>query len=285
MESAILFADLKISEPLLRAVGDLGYVEPTPIQLEAIPALLAGRDLIGQAKTGTGKTAAFALPLLMRVEAELGAPQVLVLAPTRELALQVGGAFQDYAKYLDALHVLTIYGGQAYGPQLRGLRQGAQIVVGTPGRLIDHLERGALRLDALHTLVLDEGDEMLRMGFIEDVEKILAAAPPNCQKALFSATMPAPIREIAWRHLHDPVEIRIASKTATVEAISQYYILLKEEQKAEALLRLLEMEEQPAAREAKAEKAAWPVWPRPRRWRWRNICARRVFCRRRSTAT
>lgn len=247
MGGAILFADLKISGPLLRAVGDLGYVEPTPIQLEAIPVLLAGRDLIGQAQTGTGKTAAFALPLLMRVEADLGVPQVLVLAPTRELALQVGGAFQDYAKYLDALHVLTIYGGQAYGPQLRGLRQGAQIVVGTPGRLIDHLERGALRLDALRTLVLDEGDEMLRMGFIEDVEKILAAAPPNCQKALFSATMPAPIREIAWRHLHDPVEIRIASKTATVETISQYYILLKEEQKPEALLRLLEMEEQPAA--------------------------------------
>ena len=171
MSSIVSFADLSLSAPILKALQDLRYETPTPIQAEAIPLLASGRDLIGQAQTGTGKTAAFALPLLSRLDAGQRCPQILVLTPTRELALQVCGAFQDYGQHLEGVQALPVYGGQGYETQLRGLKRGAQIVVGTPGRILDHLDRGALRLDRLQAFILDEGDEMLRMGFIEDVEK------------------------------------------------------------------------------------------------------------------
>ncbi|NLC70742.1 MAG: DEAD/DEAH box helicase [Desulfuromonadaceae bacterium] len=243
MSSTVSFADLSLPAPLLRALQELGHDVPTPIQAEAIPLLFEGRDLIGQAQTGTGKTAAFALPLLARLEKGGRSPQVLVLTPTRELALQVCGAFQEYGKHLAGVHSLAVYGGQGYEVQLRGLKRGAQIVIGTPGRILDHLDRGALKLDSLRAFILDEGDEMLRMGFIEDVERIIGAAPPECQKALFSATMPAPILRIARNHLREPALVRIASRTATVESIDQRYFLLRTEQKPEALVRLLEMED------------------------------------------
>ncbi|NLV24727.1 MAG: DEAD/DEAH box helicase [Deltaproteobacteria bacterium] len=243
MSSTFSFAELLLPAPLLQALRELGHDIPTPIQGEAIPLLLQGRDMIGQAQTGTGKTAAFALPLLSRLDREGRFPQVLVLTPTRELALQVCASFQDYGKHLGGVHALAVYGGQGYEVQLRGLKRGAQIIVGTPGRILDHLDRGALKLDRLQAFILDEGDEMLRMGFIEDVEKIVAAAPQSCQKALFSATMPAPILRIARRHLREPALVRIASRTATVESIDQRYFLLRPEQKPEALVRLLEMED------------------------------------------
>ncbi|MBN1141019.1 MAG: DEAD/DEAH box helicase [Deltaproteobacteria bacterium] len=243
MSSTVSFSDLGLPAPILKALGELGHDVPTPIQAQAIPLLMEGRDLIGQAQTGTGKTAAFALPLLARLEGNGRAPQVLVLTPTRELALQVCGAFQDYGKYLEGVRTLAVYGGQGYDSQLRGLKRGAQIVVGTPGRILDHLNRGALKLDGLRTLILDEGDEMLRMGFIEDIEKIFGAAPEDCRKALFSATMPNPIRRIAHAHLREPAEVRIASRTMTVEKTDQRYFLLRQEQKPEALIRLLEVEE------------------------------------------
>jgi ATP-dependent RNA helicase DeaD len=237
------FVDLSLPAPLLKALQELGHDSPTPIQAEAVPLLLQGKDLIGQAQTGTGKTAAFALPLLTRLEREHRFPQVLVLTPTRELALQVCEAFRDYGRYLDGVHPLAVYGGQGYEAQLQGLKRGAQIVVGTPGRILDHLDRGSLKLDRLQAFILDEGDEMLRMGFIEDVERIIAAAPRDCQKALFSATMPAPILRIARSHLREPALVRIPSRTATVESIDQRYFLLRSEQKPEALVRLLEMED------------------------------------------
>jgi ATP-dependent RNA helicase DeaD len=243
MSVSLSFTDLSLPAPLLDALRDLGHHTPTPIQAEAVPLLLQGKDLIGQAQTGTGKTAAFALPLLSRLDREQRFPQILVLTPTRELALQVCGAIRDYGKYLDGVHALAVYGGQGYEAQLQGLKRGAQIVVGTPGRILDHLDRGALRLDRLQAFILDEGDEMLRMGFIDDVEKILAAAPRDCQKALFSATMPAPILRIARHHLREPVLVRIPSRTATVESVEQRYFLLRPEQKPEALVRLLEMED------------------------------------------
>src|SRR4051794_16087233 len=187
------FTTLGLERELASVVAALGYEEPTPVQREAIPILLEGRDLLGQAQTGTGKTAAFALPILSRLDRTKMKPQALVLAPTRELAIQVAEAFQRYAAKLPGFHVLPIYGGQSYGPQLGGLKRGAHVVVGTPGRVIDHLERGSLDLSELTTLVLDEADEMLRMGFIDDVEAVLKKTPPTRQIALFSATMPMPI--------------------------------------------------------------------------------------------
>jgi ATP-dependent RNA helicase DeaD len=236
------FRDLGLSEAVLGALDAVGYEAPSPIQAATIPPLLAGRDLVGQAQTGTGKTAAFALPLLSRLALEQHAPQALVLTPTRELAIQVAEAFQRYAARLPGFHVLPIYGGQSYGPQLGGLRRGAHVVVGTPGRVIDHLERGSLELSGLRLMVLDEADEMLRMGFIDDVETILRKTPATRQTALFSATMPAPIRRIAQSHLRDPVEITIKARTATAANIRQRYWLVSGLHKLDALTRILEAE-------------------------------------------
>lgn len=237
-----LFTDLGLPEPLLKALADVGYESPSPIQAETIPPLLAGRDLVGQAQTGTGKTAAFALPILARLDPKKFGPQALILAPTRELAIQVAEAFHKYAKHVPGFHVLPIYGGQAYGPQLGGLRRGAHVVVGTPGRVIDHLNRGSLDLKGLTTLVLDEGDEMLRMGFIDDVELVLEKSPAGRQIVLFSATMPPEIRRIAKRHMKDPAEITIKNKTTTAANTRQRYWMVSGLQKLDALTRILEVE-------------------------------------------
>jgi ATP-dependent RNA helicase DeaD len=236
------FGDLGLGEPLLRALGDVGYESPSPIQSATIPALLGGADLLGQAQTGTGKTAAFALPALQRLSLSARETQVLVLVPTRELALQVAEAFQRYASHLEGFHVLPIYGGQSYQPQLNALRRGVHVVVGTPGRVSDHLERGTLKLASLRLLVLDEADEMLRMGFIDAVEAILEQTPPGRQVALFSATLPAPIRRIAQKHLRSPVEVTIQSKTATATHVRQRYWLVSGMHKLDALTRILETE-------------------------------------------
>ncbi len=237
------FSQLGLSSFVLQAVQDVGYEAPSPIQAESIPPLLAGRDLIGQAQTGTGKTAAFALPLLSRLDLSMRMPQVLVLTPTRELALQVAEAFQHYAHYLPDFHVLPVYGGQGMDLQLRQLRRGVHVVVGTPGRIMDHLRRKSLLLNNLKAVVLDEADDMLRMGFIEDVEWILEHTPSTRQVALFSATMPAPIRKIAERHLRNPLEIQIQTKTTTVSTISQYYWEVTSAHKLDALTRILEGED------------------------------------------
>ena len=236
------FSDLALPANLLKALADVGYESPSPIQAETIPPLLAGRDLVGQAQTGTGKTAAFALPILARLDPAKFGPQALVLTPTRELAIQVAEAFHKYAKHVPGFHVLPIYGGQAYGPQLGGLWRGAHVVVGTPGRVIDHLNRGSLDLKGLTTLVLDEGDEMLRMGFIDDVELVLEKSPSGRQVVLFSATMPPEIRRIAKKHLKDPVEITIKNKTTTAANTRQRYWMVSGLQKLDALTRILEVE-------------------------------------------
>ncbi len=237
-----LFQQMGLAPAILKAVEEAGYEAPSPIQAESIPPLVEGRDLVGQAQTGTGKTAAFALPLLTRLDVSLKQPQVLVLAPTRELAIQVAEAFQGYARHLKDFHILPIYGGQDMGTQLRQLKRGVQVVVGTPGRVMDHLRRKSLRLDNLISLVLDEADEMLKMGFIDDVEWILEQAPEKRQIALFSATMPTAIRRIAQRHLHDPVEIKIKTRTTTVDTITQYYWQVTGTHKLDALTRILEVE-------------------------------------------
>ncbi|HSS08039.1 MAG TPA: DEAD/DEAH box helicase, partial [Rhodanobacteraceae bacterium] len=239
---AIGFRDLQLPTTLLETLADVGYESPSPIQAATIPPLLAGRDVLGQAQTGTGKTAAFALPILARLDLSKTKPQALVLAPTRELAIQVAEAFQRYASKLPGFHVLPIYGGQSYGPQLGGLKRGTHVVVGTPGRVIDHLERGSLDLSQLTTLVLDEADEMLRMGFIDDVEAVLKKTPPTRQIALFSATMPMPIRRIAQTYLRDPIEISIKSKTTTGANIRQRYWWVSGLHKLDALTRILEAE-------------------------------------------
>ncbi len=239
----VTFAELSLAPAICRAIDEIGYESPTPIQAQSIPPLLAGRDLLGQAQTGTGKTAAFALPLLSRLDPARRVPQILVLTPTRELALQVAEAMQTYARHLPDFHVLPVYGGQNMGQQLRMLERGVQAVVGTPGRIQDHLNRGTLKLDALSCVVVDEADEMLRMGFIDDVEQILALTPPARQTALFSATMPKEVLLIARRHLKDPVEIRIKSRTSTVEAVTQRYWQVKGLHKLDALTRILEAEE------------------------------------------
>jgi len=236
------FGDLGLPEPLLAALADVGYESPSPIQAATIPALLAGRDVLGTAQTGTGKTAAFALPTLANLDPARGKPQVLVLAPTRELAIQVAEAFQRYATRIPGFQVLPIYGGQGYGPQLAALRRGVHVVVGTPGRVIDHLNRGTLDLSELKCLVLDEADEMLRMGFIDDVEAVLQKTPPQRQVALFSATMPAPIRRIAQTYLKDPAEVTIAAKTTTSANIRQRYWFVSGMHKLDALTRIIEAE-------------------------------------------
>ncbi|WP_260853421.1 DEAD/DEAH box helicase [Kocuria palustris] len=243
------FAELGIDGRVLAALEGIGYEKPSPIQAATIPVLLEGRDVVGMAQTGTGKTAAFAVPALSRLAelADLNGPtaatQVLVLAPTRELALQVGEAFASYAAQLEDFTVLPVYGGSSYGPQLAGLRRGAQVVVGTPGRVIDHLKRGSLTLQDLQYLVLDEADEMLRMGFAEDVETILSQTPEEKQVALFSATMPPAIRKIAQKYLRSPEEISVKAKTSTATNIRQRYLQVMGAHKLEAMTRLLEVEE------------------------------------------
>ncbi|BAS33391.1 cold-shock DEAD box protein A [Klebsiella pneumoniae] len=241
------FADLGLKAPILEALNDLGYEKPSPIQAECIPHLLDGRDVLGMAQTGSGKTAAFSLPLLNNIDPELRAPQILVLAPTRELAVQVAEAMTDFSKHMRGVNVVALYGGQRYDVQLRALRQGPQIVVGTPGRLLDHLKRGTLDLSKLSGLVLDEADEMLRMGFIEDVETIMAQIPEGHQTALFSATMPEAIRRITRRFMKEPQEVRIQSSVTTRPDISQSYWTAYGMRKNEALVRFLEAEDFDAA--------------------------------------
>lgn len=247
-EAGVRFTDLGLDARVLAALEEVGYEKPSPIQEQTIPLLLEGHDVVGLAQTGTGKTAAFALPALSRM-AELADingvsrdTQVLVLAPTRELALQVAEAFSSYATHMEDFTVLPIYGGSPYGPQLAGLRRGAQVVVGTPGRVIDHLEKGSLDLSNLQYLVLDEADEMLRMGFAEDVEKILEGTPDSKQVALFSATMPNSIRKIAQQYLNDPVEVRVKAKTTTSANITQRYMQIMHSHKLDAMTRVLEVE-------------------------------------------
>ena len=238
--SALSFDELSLSTPIKKALDKVGYETPSPIQAEIIPFVLEGRDVIGQAQTGTGKTAAFALPLLTKINLKLTTPQILVLTPTRELAIQVAEAFQRYAAFLKGFHVLPIYGGQEYGVQLRQLKRGVHVVVGTPGRVMDHMRRGTLKLDKLTCLVLDEADEMLRMGFIDDVEWVLEQLPAQRQITLFSATMPAPIRKISKKYLNNPEQITIKSKSITADTIRQRYMLVNGRQKLEALTSILE---------------------------------------------
>ncbi len=236
------FRDLNLPEPLLSVLDEVGYETPSPIQAQAIPHLLEGLDLLGHAPTGTGKTAAFALPLLSRLDIGRKQVQVMVLTPTRELAIQVAEAFHRYASHIKGFHVLPIYGGSDYAGQIRQLKRGVHVVVGTPGRVMDHMRKGTLKLDTLQALVLDEADEMLRMGFIDDVEWILEQTPPKRQIALFSATMPKEVQRIARRHLNDPQEIAIKARTATAETIRQRYWLVSGLHKLDALTRMLEVE-------------------------------------------
>jgi ATP-dependent RNA helicase DeaD len=241
-EDAVTFADLHIHPSVLQTLADVGYESPSAIQAATIPALMAGQDVVGLAQTGTGKTAAFAVPILSKIDTGNRATQALVLAPTRELALQVAEAFSRYGARLPQINVLPIYGGSSYAVQLAGLKRGAQVVVGTPGRVIDHLERGTLDLSRVDYLVLDEADEMLAMGFAEDVERILSETPEYKQVALFSATMPAAIRKLTTKYLHDPLEVSFKAKTATAENISQRYIQVAGPRKMDALTRVLEVE-------------------------------------------
>jgi ATP-dependent RNA helicase DeaD len=236
------FADLGLAPPVLQALLDVGYECPTPIQAATIPVLLTGTDVLGQAQTGTGKTAAFALPLLSRLDLRQRAPQGLVLVPTRELAIQVSEAFQKYAAHLPGFHVLPIYGGQSYTPQLNALKRGVHVVVGTPGRVMDHLERATLSLEGVRFVVLDEADEMLQMGFVDAIDAIVSRTPATKQVALFSATMAPPIRQISQRHLRSPREITIKSKASTAANIRQRYWLVSGMHKLDALTRILEVE-------------------------------------------
>ena len=240
--SEITFRDLNLPEELLQALEKVGYEKPTPIQAQCIPLIIDGHDLLGTAQTGTGKTAAFALPMLANIDPDDKNTQLLVLAPTRELAIQVAEAFQVYASFSKKINVLPIYGGSSYDNQIRQLRRGTQVVVGTPGRVIDHIKKGTLKLDKLKFLVLDEADEMLRMGFIDDVEWILGHAPKERQTALFSATMPDPIRKITKRYLKDPKSVKIESKVTTASTIRQRYVQVAGHHKLEALTRIMEVE-------------------------------------------
>ncbi|MBT4882657.1 MAG: DEAD/DEAH box helicase [Glaciecola sp.] len=239
----LTFKDLNLPSELLQAIEKVGYENPSPIQAESIPLLLDGHDLLGQAQTGTGKTAAFALPMLANIDVEANYPQLLVLAPTRELAIQVAEAFQVYASFSKKIRVLPIYGGQSYDNQIRQLKRGVQVIVGTPGRVIDHIQRKTLKLDQLKFLVLDEADEMLRMGFIDDVELILSHAPKERQTALFSATMPPQIKKISQRYLNNPKHVKIESKVSTAPSIRQRYCQVAGHHKLEALTRILEVEQ------------------------------------------
>ena len=241
-ETVTAFDQLALNKSILKALDEVGYETPSPIQAQTIPLLLEGRDIIGQAQTGTGKTAAFALPLISNIDIKQKSPQLLILAPTRELAIQVAEACQKYAHHMKGFHVLPVYGGQDYRGQIRGLERGSHVVVGTPGRVMDHIRRGTLKLDNLKALVLDEADEMLRMGFIDDVEWILEQTPSGRQVALFSATMPKEIRRIASAYLKDPQEVRIKVKTTTADTINQRFWTVSGFHKLDALTRILEAE-------------------------------------------
>ncbi len=241
-ENITAFDQLELSQPLLKALNETGYETPSPIQARTIPLLLQGRDIIGQAQTGTGKTAAFALPMLSKLDLKQKKPQLLVLTPTRELAIQVAEAFQKYARHLKGFHVLPVYGGQDYRSQIQALKRGVHVVVGTPGRVMDHMRKGILQLDRLRALVLDEADEMLRMGFVDDVEWVLEQAPAQRQIALFSATMPQQIRHIAARYLKQPEQVTIELKTVTADTIHQRYWPVSGVHKLDALTRILEAE-------------------------------------------
>ena len=243
LSNTVSFAELGLITPVLNALDNIGYEAPSPIQAQTIPIVMSGADVVGQAQTGTGKTAAFALPLISNIDLLNRTPQVLVLAPTRELAIQVAEAFESYTSHMKGFQVLPIYGGQSYDNQFRQLKRGVHVVVGTPGRVMDHIRRGTLKLNALSTLVLDEADEMLRMGFIDDVEWILEHTPSTRQIALFSATMPPAIRKIAKRHLQDPKEVKIQVKSATADTVTQRHAVVHNHQKMDALTRVLEMEE------------------------------------------
>jgi ATP-dependent RNA helicase DeaD len=242
-QQPISFESFGLDPAMLQAVSELGYESPSPIQAEAIPPLLEGRDILGQAQTGSGKTAAFALPLLSNLNIKQRSPQLLVLTPTRELAIQVSEAFQKYAGKLKGFHVVPIYGGQDYRVQFRALDRGVHVVVGTPGRVMDHMRKGSLNLDNLQCLVLDEADEMLRMGFIDDVEWVLEQIPTEHQTALFSATMPKQIAKIAKQYLNDPAIIQIKDKSATVDTVRQRYWMVSGMHKLDALTRILEVED------------------------------------------
>ena len=237
------FSTLGLHPSVLAAITAVGYEEPSPIQTKAIPLIMAGHDMIGQAQTGTGKTAAFALPILSRLDAARREAQVLVLAPTRELALQVATAFESFAAQMSTVSVVAIYGGAPMGPQLKAIRNGAQVIVATPGRLVDHLSRNGGLLSTIKYLVLDEADEMLKLGFMDDLEVIFNAMPDERQTALFSATLPASIRGIAEKHLRNPQQVKIASKTQTVARIDQAHLMVHADQKVNAILRLLEVED------------------------------------------
>jgi ATP-dependent RNA helicase DeaD len=241
-DSPLNFEQLGLNSSILKAVKAVGYESPSPIQAQSIPIILEGRDVLGQAQTGTGKTAAFALPILQKINAKTKAPQVLVLAPTRELAIQVAEAFQSYAQHMKGFHVLPIYGGQGYDGQIRALKRGVQVVVGTPGRVMDHMRKGTLKLDSLSHLVLDEADEMLRMGFIDDVEWILSQTPEQRQIALFSATMPREIERVANTYLREPTLVKIEQKTTTASTIRQRYWPVSGIHKLDATTRILESE-------------------------------------------
>ncbi len=239
-ESSTGFASLGLPFNLLRAVEELGYETPSPIQEQAIPHLLEGKDVLGLAQTGTGKTAAFALPILARTSAENRVPQVLVLAPTRELAMQVADAISGFAKHVPGIKVATIYGGQDFGIQLRQIKAGAQWIVGTPGRVMDHIRRGTLKLDDISAVILDEADEMLRMGFIDDVDWILGHVPKKRQVALFSATMPRQIQQVAEKHLNNPIEVKIKAKSASNDSITQKFWMVRDADKSDAMVRICE---------------------------------------------
>src|SRR5688572_19915243 len=240
------FASLGLRPEIIEVLTSLGYEVPTPIQSRTIPILLGGRDVIGQAQTGTGKTAAFALPILQALQPKSKQTQALVLTPTRELAMQVAEAIHSYAVKMDHVSVLPVYGGAPIVPQLKRLERGAHVVVGTPGRLIDHLDRGSLDLSNIKMIVLDEADEMLKMGFIEEVERILAAAPAERQIALFSATMPEEVLRIANRHLRNPERIEIEHPTMSAPLIEQRFLNVSEGQKLEVLTQILEIEQSDA---------------------------------------
>ena len=237
------FAALGIHPSVLAAVTAVGYEEPSPIQAQAIPVILGGHDMIGQAQTGTGKTAAFALPILSKIDPARREPQAVILAPTRELALQVATAFETYAKQLPGVSVVAVYGGAPMGPQLKALRMGAQVIVATPGRLVDHLGRNDQLLSTIRMMVLDEADEMLKLGFMDDLEVIFQAMPESRQSVLFSATLPHSIRAIAEKHLREPQHIKIAAKTQTVARIEQAHLMVHADQKVAAVCRLLEVED------------------------------------------
>ena len=241
-ESGLRFSDLSLAPPILQAVERAGYETPSPIQAQAIPPLLEGSDLLGVAQTGTGKTAAFALPLLSRIDESVKGPKILCLVPTRELALQVAEAIEGYAENLPHLRVVPVYGGTGYGEQIREFKRGAQVIVGTPGRIMDHIEKGYLKLNSLQALVLDEADEMLSMGFIDDIDWILEHTPEERQTALFSATMPKPIRKLAEKHMRNPIEITIKVKAENSPNIRQRFIKVRPHEKRNMLIRLLEIE-------------------------------------------